>query len=210
MTDTIEIETELGRFRGARVGDVSRVHRIPYAAPATGDYRFSLPGSAEPWIGIRGRDPEEPGSAAAAFATRRRPRRLLRLAGRGLPPSRHLGPRRRAGRPRAGLCSRRRLHDRRRSTPCYDGVSLAASTGHLVVDVGYRLGALGFLPIPGVAPPNLGLADQIAAFRWIRRSIKAFGGDPARVTAIGQSAGARTVATLMATPLGRELFDRAS
>ena len=53
------------------------------------------------------------------------------------------------------------------STPCYDGVSLAASTGHLVVNVSYRLGALGFLPIPGVAPPILGLADQIAAFRWI-------------------------------------------
>ncbi len=95
------------------------------------------------------------------------------------------------------------------STPCYDGASLAASTGQVVVNVSYRLGALGFLPIPGVAPPNLGLADQIAAFRWIRRSIKAFGGDPARVTAIGQSAGAFTVATLMATPLGRELFDRA-
>ena len=58
-------------------------------------------------------------------------------------------------------------------------------------------------------PYNLGVLDQEAALRWVRREIARFGGDPARITAMGHSAGASTLAALLALPDAAELFDRA-
>lgn len=77
------------------------------------------------------------------------------------------------------------------------------------VTVGYRLGLFGFLGRPGVSPPNLGVLDQIEALRWVRRNIAAFGGDPANVTAMGQSAGADSVAGLLVADGARGLFRHA-
>ena len=71
---------------------------------------------------------------------------------------------------------------------CYDGSALAAREGLVVVNVSYRLGALGFLPIKGVAPANLGLRDQELALRFIRACISDFGGDADNITVCGQSA----------------------
>jgi carboxylesterase type B len=76
------------------------------------------------------------------------------------------------------------------------------------VTVNYRLAAEGFLYLDdGIA--NLGLLDQLAALRWVQGNISAFGGDPARVTVAGESAGAMSVTTLLSMPLAEGLFAQA-
>ncbi|WP_020671150.1 carboxylesterase/lipase family protein [Amycolatopsis nigrescens] len=91
----------------------------------------------------------------------------------------------------------------------YDGRALAAQGDVVVAGVNYRLGALGFLRRPGVSPGNLGLLDQLAALRWIQRNIAAFGGDPECVTVLGQSAGAQSIACLLAAGVADGLLHRA-
>jgi para-nitrobenzyl esterase len=99
--------------------------------------------------------------------------------------------------------------------PLYDGASLAASTGAIVVTINYRLGPFGFLSLPALrvedaAHPsagNYGIEDQIAAFAWVRAGIDAFGGDPQRVTIFGQSAGASSMLMHLVSPKSKGLFD---
>jgi len=93
-----------------------------------------------------------------------------------------------------------------------DGSTFAREHDVIVVSINYRLGALGFLLLDdegqeGLA--NLGLLDQIFALEWVRDNITAFGGDPSRVTIIGQSVGAVSVATLIGTPGAQDLFSQA-
>lgn len=101
------------------------------------------------------------------------------------------------------------------SQPSYDGTNLA-QRGAVVVTINYRVGVFGFLAHPDLtaASPhhtsgNYGLLDQIAALRWVRANIPAFGGDPHDVTVFGQSAGATSIGYLMVSPLAAGLFDRA-
>ncbi|NEA38491.1 carboxylesterase family protein, partial [Streptomyces sp. SID11385] len=75
--------------------------------------------------------------------------------------------------------------------PLLDGAAFARD-GVVLVTIGYRLGIPGFLALPG-APANRGLLDVVAALRWVRGNIAAFGGDPGLVTLFGQSAGATLV-----------------
>jgi para-nitrobenzyl esterase len=91
----------------------------------------------------------------------------------------------------------------------FDPASLVAENHVIVVSVTYRLGLFGYLATSTGRPANLGLLDQLEAFRWVQRNIAAFGGDPGRVTAFGQSAGGDAVAHLMATPEAASLFQRA-
>ena len=86
------------------------------------------------------------------------------------------------------------------SLPWYSGESFAANGDIVAVSINYRLGALGFLCLPGVSDGNLGLLDQVAALRFVRDNIAAFGGDPDNVTVVGQSAGAASIAILMTMP----------
>lgn len=97
--------------------------------------------------------------------------------------------------------------------PIYDGQHFARS-GVVCVTFNYRLGVFGFLELGDVlgAPyrgsGNNALRDQVLALRWVRDNIAAFGGDPGRVTLAGQSAGAKDVAALVASPAARGLFHR--
>ncbi|WP_326837486.1 carboxylesterase family protein [Amycolatopsis rhabdoformis] len=88
----------------------------------------------------------------------------------------------------------------------YDGTRLAREADAVVVTANYRLGVFGFLALEGVAPANLGVADQLAALEWVRDNITAFGGDPARVTLGGQSAGAQTSLALWSSPRAKGLI----
>ena len=92
--------------------------------------------------------------------------------------------------------------------PEYDGGRLARDGGVVVVTFNYRVGIEGFAQIEG-APANRGLLDQVAALEWVRDNIRAFGGDPDRVTVFGQSAGGGSVAALLAMPRAAGLFRRA-
>src|SRR5579859_7959889 len=76
----------------------------------------------------------------------------------------------------------------------------------VVVTINYRLNAFGFLAYPGLTNGNLGLQDQIAALKWVKQNIGVFGGDPARVTIFGQSAGGLDTRMLMASPAAAGLF----
>jgi len=93
----------------------------------------------------------------------------------------------------------------------YRGARLAAH-GAVVVTLNYRLGAFGFFDhpsVPDVSAGRQGLSDQITALRWVRDNIAAFGGDPARVTLFGESAGGTDIAALMHIPVAKGLFARA-
>jgi para-nitrobenzyl esterase len=101
------------------------------------------------------------------------------------------------------------------NVPVYNGEKLAKK-GLVVVTVNYRLGVLGFFAHPELTKEsenkssgNYGLLDQVAALEWIKKNIAAFGGDPSRVTIMGQLAGAMSVHCLMASPLAKGLFVRA-
>ncbi|MEO7990587.1 MAG: carboxylesterase family protein [Chryseolinea sp.] len=99
--------------------------------------------------------------------------------------------------------------------PIYDGEALAKE-GIVYVSINYRLGIFGFLAHPELtaeskhhASGNYGLLDQVAALQWIKANIAAFGGDPNNVTIAGQSAGSMSVQSLVASPLAKDLFQRA-
>lgn len=204
------IETPYGALIGRRQQDVIRFSRVPYAAPPIQRRRFRLPEPPAAWnapLDCTGKGVVPPQLAS----------RLAKVMGDY--PSRqdedclHLDiwvPAERAAKtPIFVFLHGGAFMTGGGSLPCYDGSALAASTGMIVVNVSYRLGALGFLPIEGVAPANLGLHDQISALRWIREAASSLGGDANTITVAGQSAGAYSIAVLLATPDGRGLFNRA-
>ncbi len=99
--------------------------------------------------------------------------------------------------------------------PVFNGMQLA-QRGVVVVSINYRVGVFGFLAHPELTAEsphgvsgNYGLLDQVAGLEWVKRNIRAFGGNPDNVTIFGQSAGASSVAHLLGSPLARGLFHRA-
>jgi para-nitrobenzyl esterase len=97
--------------------------------------------------------------------------------------------------------------------PNYDGEELAARGRVVVVTLAYRVGIFGFFGHPQLrgttAPANFGLLDQIAALEWVRDHVRAFDGDPDRVTLFGESAGAGDIGRLLTSPRATRLFRRA-
>lgn len=98
------------------------------------------------------------------------------------------------------------------SEPRYDGESMAGK-GIVALTVNYRLGVFGFMAHPELskespnhASGNYGLLDQTAALRWVHDNIAAFGGDPAKVTIAGESAGSLSVSAQLASPLTKDLI----
>ena len=213
----------VGVTGGAVSGTVSEVDSsvvayrgVPYASPPTGRLRWRPPQAVEPWEGVRTADSDPPG-CPQVFRTDsyygagadRIDEDCLYLnvwtaaedASAILPVMVwiHGGALTRGTGALAG----------------YRGDRLAAR-GVVVVTVNYRLGPFGYLAHPLLSAEsehdssgNYGVLDQIAALRWVQDNIRAFGGDPDRVTIFGESAGAWSVNTLQASPLARGLFHRA-
>ena len=97
----------------------------------------------------------------------------------------------------------------------YDGAPIAKE-GVVLVTINYRVGKLGYFAHPALSAENpehvsgnYGILDQIAALRWVKDNIAGFGGDPAKVTIFGESAGAISVSMLCASPLAKGLFSGA-
>jgi para-nitrobenzyl esterase len=101
------------------------------------------------------------------------------------------------------------------SVPWYDGTRFVQHGDVVVVTINYRLGPFGFLHLADqygdelAGSGNAGVLDQIAALEWVRDCIAAFGGNPNDVTVFGESAGANSVATMLAMPAARGLFRKA-
>lgn len=101
------------------------------------------------------------------------------------------------------------------AVPVYAGDELARR-GVIVVTANYRVGVFGFLALPALtarsahhSSGNYGLMDQIAALKWVRGNIAAFGGDPHNVTVFGQSSGSMSISALTASPAAKGLFQKA-
>lgn len=206
------LETRQGRLRGADIDGLSVFFGVPYAAPPVGEGRFAPPQPPVPWAGVR--DALLPGANAPQVIRAFPSLDLTPLVGRGWRRGEdfltlniwtpRLEP---AALPVLVFIHGGAFIGGASDAAAYDGSAFARS-GVVCVTINYRLGIEGFLPIPG-APANLGLRDQIAAIDWVKRNIGAFGGDPANVTVAGESAGAMSIANLMASLLAQGLFGRA-
>jgi para-nitrobenzyl esterase len=213
------VETASGHVRGESVGTVAgadgrvtiaRFLGIPYAAPPVGDLRWRAPMPAVPWNETRD---------ATAFAPI--PPQVAAIESRlpGFRPDHPMSedclalnvwtPGRDGHRPVIVWLHGGGYLSGGTAQPVYDAARLAGEADAVVVTVGYRLGALGFLAPAGDAVANCGLRDQLAALAWVREHAATFGGDPARVTVMGESAGAGSVLHLLASPRGVGAFQRA-
>ena len=220
MAKTVQtVQTGSGRISGVETGDgVLSWRGIPYAAAPIGALRWRLPQPAEPWTDVR--DGAKPGSPAIQPAVQLPAGAeafLVKPPVELPPPSEdclYLNVTAPADAQQAPVIVW--VHGGGYQTGngfemAGDGVTFARDHGAVVVTFNYRLGALGFLSVPGEQHTGaFGLHDQIAALGWVHDNISAFGGDPTRVTIYGLSAGAKSVANLMASPLTRGLFQRAA
>ncbi|QAU47923.1 carboxylesterase/lipase family protein [Bradyrhizobium guangzhouense] len=206
----VELDTPFGRLRGARSEGVTAFRKVPYAEAPVGRLRFEMPSAAPRWAGVRD-------AIAAGPVPPQNPSRLDAVMGtydvEQSEDCLHLDiwtghvPEDRA--PVLVFIHGGAFMTGGGSLPCYDGGILAKENGLVVVNITYRLGILGFFPHPSLGGLNLGLHDQVAALRWITQAISAFGGDPQRITVIGQSAGAFSIAAFAGTEAGAGLFNRA-
>ncbi|AIY01077.1 carboxylesterase [Arthrobacter sp. PAMC 25486] len=202
--------TSCGEVRGEVRDGVEHYWGIPYAAAPVGELRFALPHPAPAWEGVR--DSTEPGPTAPQNPYTGAIARILPtviIAGDGFLNLNIAAPAVRGPEllPVMVWFHGGSLQHGSNALVGYRGRSFARD-GIVYVAVNYRLGAEGFSVLDG-APRNLGLADQMAALRWVQQEIASFGGDPQRVTVFGQSAGGNTVAALLAHPDASTLFSRA-
>jgi para-nitrobenzyl esterase len=200
-----------GTLRGTREGGIDRFLGIPYAAPPVGDLRFAPPVPPPAWDDERDASsfgstaPQRPYAPAIAtyLATVEVPGDDILTVNVWTPADRPPA----AALPVLVFVHGGALTRGTAALPTYDGERFARH-GIVFVSIQYRLGQEGFAVLDDV-PQNLGVLDQEAALRWVRREIAAFGGDAGRVTVMGHSAGANTLTALLAQPYAKELFDRA-
>ena len=198
-----------GRLLGSENDGILSFKGIPYAAAPFGGNRFAAPGAAPSWDGVR--DAVEYGPTAPKPPYPSPIDRLLAdpvIAGEDCLNLNVWTPAVDADRrPVLVWIHGGAFVNGSGAVSVYDG-STFARDGVVCVTVNYRLGVDGFLVIDG-APANRGLLDLVAALRWVRENIAAFGGDPDAVTIAGQSAGAMSVTTLLSMPAAAGLFRRA-
>jgi para-nitrobenzyl esterase len=217
--DSALAETVCGDVRGEVLGDLRVWRGIPYAAAPTGALRFRPPQPAARWDRVR--RAVEPGPVAwqtervnpftGQLETLNRSEDCL-VVNVTAP----------AEAPAAGAAypvlvwvhGGGYVQGSGAEALVGDGAGLARA-GLVVVTFNYRLGSLGFLHLGDEAGPEYadagqaGFLDQVAALRWVQANIAGFGGDPARVCVYGVSAGAKSIANLLSSPLATGLFSRA-
>jgi para-nitrobenzyl esterase len=218
MTDNPDAVTTGGTVRGRRerAGESERTisvfQGVPYAAPPLGRLRFKAPRPTEPWTGIRD-----------AMQAAPSPMQSTNNPFSGVIPGNLVGavsedcltvdiwsP----AAPGENLPVMVWVYGGAYLTGgstlvTYDGSTLAADHGVVVVSVNYRLGAMGFLWLDCErADANCGLRDQLAGLQWVRDNVAAFGGDPSNVTVFGESAGAGSLLHLITVPAATDLLNR--
>jgi carboxylesterase type B len=197
------VHTDLGPVAGTVTSTNRTFLAIPFAAPPVGELRWRDPQPAQRWTAPRDATKPAPRCAQpSTFGTGSTSEDCLYLN-----------------------VTTPRGHDRGRLRPVmvwlhgggfaygaggdYGALDLSTSADAVIVTVNYRLGAFGYFGYPGLAGSGaFGLADQLAALRWVQRNARAFGGDPDNVTLFGESAGGISVCGHLTSPLARGLFHR--
>jgi para-nitrobenzyl esterase len=200
------VETDGGWVRGFRDAGMYRYFGIPFAAPPVGSLRWRAPQPAAPWTGVRDATVYPP-ICAQLWGDEPNGQEDCLFLNVFVP----------AGtRARDGLAVMVHLHPGGNSVgQAYQFPQSLVDRGVIVVTLNYRLSVFGFLPHPALtardgSSGNYGLLDQIAALRWVNANIRAFGGDPDRVTLFGMSAGSFDTAALAASPLTDGLIAQAA
>jgi para-nitrobenzyl esterase len=209
-----EVDVTGGRVAGVAANGIVSFKGIPFAAPPVGPLRWKAPEPVKPWTGVK--------PAAAFGPSCMQDPMFARLF--GAPPEMsedclYLNvwtPAKAAGDalPVMVWIYGGGFAGGQTSIAAYDGTRLAQK-GVVLVSVAYRVGPFGFLAHAdlsresGKGSGNYGLQDQIAGLRWVKANIARFGGDPARVTIFGESAGGIAVSMLAASPAAKGLFHRA-
>ena len=204
-----------GTLEGINESGVKTFKGIPFAAPPVGDLRWKAPQPVEKWQGVRqakeyGPNPmQENIFGDMNFGTKKMSEDCLYL--NVWTPAKtmdeHL--------PVLIYFNGGGLMCGSGSEPRYAGDAMARK-GIISVTANYREGIFGFFAHPQLSKEtsykgsgNYGFLDQVAAIKWIKDNIAAFGGDPNRITIVGESAGSMSVSSLMASPLCKGLFAQA-
>ncbi|WGM30765.1 carboxylesterase family protein [Brevundimonas sp. NIBR11] len=210
-----QVQVAQGRLVGRQAGDVDSFKGVPFAAPPIWALRWRPPQAPALWTGerdagqvgaicIQAPSNGDPGVGPGAPSEDCLTLNVWRPAGQG------------EGLPVMVWIHGGGYNNGSGTPPLYDGANLARR-GVVVVTINYRLGRLGFFDHPALAferdpaepAGNYGVMDQIAALRWVRDNIGAFGGDPQQITIFGESAGGAAVMQLMVAPAARDLFQAA-
>lgn len=208
------VTIDSGKLAGRHDNGIISYKGVPFAAPPIGMLRWQAPQPVQPWTGIR--DAKDYQSDCATVPD------TNPIIGPRVPKSEDClylniwkpeSPKRKL--PVLVWIYGGGFTNGGTSPIIYDGANLAKQ-GVIVVSINYRLGQLGFFAHPALAKEqvgqprgNYGFLDQIAAFKWIKQNIAAFGGDPENVTAFGESAGGFSVHMLLTSPLAKGLINKA-
>ncbi|GAA1279621.1 carboxylesterase family protein [Pseudonocardia aurantiaca] len=202
--------TSAGAVRGRNEDGLSVFRGIPFAQAPVGEARFAAPRPALPWNGVRDtlefgppppQTPMRPGTPVGPEGAEDSPEWLTVNVWTHAPDPA-------ARRPVMVWIYGGGYQSGFSAAPVYNGRRLVNERDVVVVTFNYRVGMEGFARLQD-APANRGLLDQVAALRWVQENIGAFGGDPDQVTVFGESAGAGSIAALLAMPSAKGLFRRA-
>jgi para-nitrobenzyl esterase len=214
--DAPRVAVDGGQIVGVEIGSAIVFRAIPYAAPPVGRLRWKPPAPVIAWDGDR--PAKDPALACPQKVSTTAPN----LGGYRGPTSEDCltldvtAPRHARQAPVMVWIYGGGNVAGATNLPSYDATGFARD-GVVLVAMNYRLGPLGFFAHPALtaeAPKSqplvsYGLMDQIAALKWVKRNIAAFGGDPGNVTLFGESAGGEDTLQLMAVPAARGLFHKA-
>ncbi|GAC1304160.1 MAG: carboxylesterase family protein [Mucilaginibacter sp.] len=218
--DTIRVEGGLIAGQKSETSDVVAFKGVPFAAPPVGELRWKAPQPVQPWSGVKKCDAFGPSPMQA------KPAPFMVYTREFLIPEEPISedclylnvwakPRAAVKKPVFVWIYGGGFSSGGTAVPIYDGEAMAKK-GIIFVSVNYRVGILGFMAHPELtkespykASGNYGLLDQVAALRWVKKNIAAFGGDPDNITIAGQSAGSMSVNCLVASPLAKGLFNKA-